>query len=304
MFRRHVFRQRQRAATAFVGVMGLLAGLLTSSAGAQTAFVGNFQQVVERLDLGNGETALLVDVDLNLQALAWSPENRLWAVSREVVTDPSAGPPTFLPLLHRIDLETLALETIDVLPGVAIPQDLAVDDDELWLIADGVLFSVDKATAATQEIGGAGLQSVAVWQDQLWGIQRLGGSGWEMVSLDPSDGTATVVGPLAELDMYADVRTKLDFDIDGNAWVLVLLVPGIPLEPQVMVYRLDGIDTQTFTRVWDFGNSSRNGFAVARSRQAVEIPVLGSRGILFLAMLLGSGAVVLMRRRTAAAVRR
>lgn len=277
------------------GAIALLALSTQSPSMAQTGFVSEPSGLLEQVNLSTAGIRVLSDLGLSTKALAWSPGGELFIASSESVSNPAAEGAEFQAILHVFDLENRTLEIIGNLSDVEEVSDLALDEEgDLWMIADGMLFSVNPETAAMEIVGGSELKSLAVWKGQLWGLQR-GKLTWDLVVVDATNGDATVVGPV--FPIFIGLRSmSMDFDNEGNLWILEWQSPVIPIGPTARVHRLDGLDIGTLVEMFEF-DDIRDGLAISRARDVVEIPTLGNSGRVLLILLLVVGALTILRRR-------
>ncbi len=207
------------------------------------------------------------------------------------------------------------LVRIDPLTGAAVVVgDLGVDDatglafdagGTLWLSADGGLFSVDPVSGAAT-LGQAlaeGITSLASWDGTLFGFTR-DDDVTSLVTIDPSDGTVTVVADLPP----GGTVTAADFDGQGTLWFRqVFVTPGALILPFFTYYRMpdppNGVPVQTFGA----GGpppppgliAEASSLVVRGAPDTVEIPILDGFGLGLLAALLLTAGVGLLRRRRA-----
>ncbi len=184
--------------------------------------------------------------------------------------------------LLRIDPQTAAIETIgplgvDVGYGVG---DLAEDDaGQLWYLAEGELFRIDRVTGnASFECQGA--------SPGLHGLTFLDGR------LVTSSGMYLPPDPGCGLEYVAASSSSLATGSDGRVyWIYITTVPW---DPFFIIRRFDpdsGAGQDLFIT-----RTGLEALAVAPEQLMMPIPGLGTAGAAILIVLTAGAAVILLRR--------
>ncbi len=301
--RRCTFRGSDTRSAVFLWITLALAGPgLTEAtpADAAYAFAGG---ELYHLDLATAALTSLGDAGVPwIDVVALDPSGVLYAASFDE--------------LYRIEPEGPSATLVGplVMGPSGRPRSMAFDDaGRLWLAINGVLNEVDTATGAATAVGpDVGILALAAHGGELWGI-LLGpppppgppaSRPW-VAKIDRATGGAQLLGPLIDAGgnpfHWVD---DLDFDAEGNAWILVLLgLPGLPPSFQHQIHRAADLESGVAELVSADSEPGVSfllgGMALMPPDEGIlAIPALGPGGLaVFCFALIGCGLRLLRRRR-------
>lgn len=191
--------------------------------------------------------------------------------------------------------------------------DLAVDGGGgLWLVTGGVLYSVDTDTGLALPVSGAvtELATIAFLGDTLFGVEGNPIDGWTLVEIDPATAVLTPLTPIPGIEEAIIFTVALmelsgmDFDDDGGLWISAWYQGGIlPVYLSELYYLADPFDGEVTYHARIEGGDSLLWLALAVAGSpttVIEVPALGSFGLVILALSLLTAAITSVRRHDSA----